>query len=90
MIINNVLLIGGSGFIGASVAEQLSAQEIFVTVPTRRRERAKSRRSRLGRTRRGRQQQTGPEQKGKHGKTEKTPEHWPRRSGKFTGWARPA
>lgn len=41
MIINNVLLIGGSGFIGASVAEQLSAQEIFVTVPTRRRERAK-------------------------------------------------
>ena len=41
MIINRVLLLGGSGFIGASVAEQLSAQEIFVTVPTRRRERGK-------------------------------------------------
>ena len=41
MIINKVLLIGGSGFIGTSVAEQLSAQEIFVTVPTRRRERGK-------------------------------------------------
>ena len=41
MIINKVLLLGGSGFIGASVAEQLSAQEIFVTVPTRRRERGK-------------------------------------------------
>ncbi len=41
MKINKVLLLGGSGFIGASVAEQLSAQEIFVTVPTRRRERGK-------------------------------------------------
>ena len=41
MIINKVLLIGGSGFIGTPVAEQLSAQEIFVTVPTRRRERGK-------------------------------------------------
>ena len=41
MIINNVLLIGGSGFIGSSVAEQLTAQNIFVTVATRRRERAK-------------------------------------------------
>ena len=41
MKINKVLLLGGSGFIGASVADQLSAQEIFVTVPTRRRERGK-------------------------------------------------
>ncbi len=41
MIINKVLLLGGSGFIGASVAEQLARQEIFVTVPTRRRERGK-------------------------------------------------
>ncbi len=40
-MINKVLLLGGSGFIGASVAEQLSKQEIFVTVPTRRRERGK-------------------------------------------------
>lgn len=41
MMINKVLLLGGSGFIGASVAEQLSAQDFFVTVPTRRRERGK-------------------------------------------------
>ncbi len=41
MKLNKVLLLGGSGFIGASVAEQLSAREIFVTVPTRRRERGK-------------------------------------------------
>lgn len=41
MIINRVLLIGGSGFIGTSVAEHLSAQNIQVTVPTRRAERAK-------------------------------------------------
>ena len=41
MIINKVLLLGGSGFIGTSVAEQLSAQGIFVTVPTRRLTRAK-------------------------------------------------
>ena len=40
-MINKVLLLGGSGFIGASVAEQLSAQDFFVTVPTRRRERGK-------------------------------------------------
>ena len=41
MIVNKVLLIGGSGFIGTSVAEQLSGQGIFVTVPTRRSERAR-------------------------------------------------
>ena len=41
MAINRVLLIGGSGFIGTSVAEQLSGQGVFVTVPTRNRERAK-------------------------------------------------
>ena len=41
MIIKKVLLLGGTGFIGASVAEQLSRQEIFVTVPTRLRERGK-------------------------------------------------
>lgn len=40
MIINKVLLLGGSGFIGTSVAEQLSAKGIFVTVPTRRLNRA--------------------------------------------------
>ncbi len=40
MIVNKVLLIGGSGFIGTSVAEQLSAKGIFVTVPTRRLNRA--------------------------------------------------
>ena len=41
MKINKILLLGGSGFIGASVAEQLSKQDIHVTVPTRRRERCK-------------------------------------------------
>ncbi|MCY7387951.1 MAG: NAD(P)H-binding protein, partial [Burkholderiales bacterium] len=41
MNIRKVLLLGGGGFIGASVAEQLSRQEIFVTVPTRLRERGK-------------------------------------------------
>ena len=41
MKINKVLLIGGTGFIGASIAEQLARQEIFITVPTRRRERGK-------------------------------------------------
>ena len=40
MIVNKVLLLGGSGFIGTSVAEQLSATGIFVTVPTRRLNRA--------------------------------------------------
>lgn len=41
MNIKKVLLLGGSGFIGASVAEQLSSRGFFVTVPTRLRERAK-------------------------------------------------
>ncbi len=37
----NILLLGGSGFIGGAVAEALSRRGAFVTVPTRRRERAK-------------------------------------------------
>jgi NADH dehydrogenase len=37
---NRVLLLGGSGFIGTSVAAQLSAKGIFVTVPTRQTRRA--------------------------------------------------
>jgi uncharacterized protein YbjT (DUF2867 family) len=41
MNIKKVLLLGGSGFIGASVADQLSSHGFFVTVPTRLRERAK-------------------------------------------------
>ena len=41
MRISKVLLIGGTGFIGASIAEQLARQEIFITCPTRRRERGK-------------------------------------------------
>jgi NADH dehydrogenase len=41
MKISKVLLVGGSGFLGASVAEQLVRQGIFVTVPTRLSERAK-------------------------------------------------
>lgn len=41
MNIKKVLLLGGSGFIGASVADQLSSRGFFVTVPTRVRERAK-------------------------------------------------
>ena len=41
MNIKKILLIGGSGFIGRSIAEQLSAKGYFVTVPTRHRERAK-------------------------------------------------
>ncbi len=41
MKISKVLLVGGSGFLGASVAEQLVRQGIFVTVPTRISERAK-------------------------------------------------
>jgi len=36
-----VLLIGGSGLIGAAIADKLTAAEIQVTVPTRNRERAK-------------------------------------------------
>ena len=41
MNIKKVLLLGGSGFIGASIADQLSSHGFFVTVPTRLRERAK-------------------------------------------------
>ncbi len=41
MIMNKVLLLGGSGFLGRSVAEQLARQGINVTVVTRRSERAK-------------------------------------------------
>ncbi len=41
MNINKVLLIGGSGFLGTSVAEQLVANGVAVTVPTRRTIRAK-------------------------------------------------
>jgi uncharacterized protein YbjT (DUF2867 family) len=38
---NRVLLLGGTGFIGSSVAEQLIRQGIAVTIPTRNRERAR-------------------------------------------------
>lgn len=37
----NVLLIGGSGFVGAHIAHRLAERGCTVTVPTRRRERAK-------------------------------------------------
>ena len=41
MRVSSVCLIGGSGFIGRHVARLLAAREIFVRLPTRRRERAK-------------------------------------------------
>jgi uncharacterized protein YbjT (DUF2867 family) len=41
MNINRVLLLGGSGFVGTSVAEHLTRAGYFVTVPTRRFDRAK-------------------------------------------------
>jgi uncharacterized protein YbjT (DUF2867 family) len=41
MKISSVCVIGGSGFLGRHVVERLAANEIFVRVPTRRRERAK-------------------------------------------------
>ena len=41
MNISNVLLIGGSGFVGSRIAHELSARGLRVVVPTRRRERAK-------------------------------------------------
>lgn len=37
----NVLLLGGSGFVGSRIAHRLSARGVRVVVPTRRRERAK-------------------------------------------------
>lgn len=41
MLIRNVLLVGGSGFLGRHVARQLVSRAIEVRVPTRNRERAK-------------------------------------------------
>jgi len=41
MHLRNVLLIGGSGFIGSAIAARLSGAGVNVLVPTRRRERAK-------------------------------------------------
>ncbi len=41
MTIRNVLLIGGSGFVGSCIAHQLCARGLSVVVPTRRRERAR-------------------------------------------------
>lgn len=41
MDIRDVLLIGGSGFVGSQLAERLSEAGLHVTVPTRHRERAK-------------------------------------------------
>lgn len=42
MQIKNVLLLGGSGFVGAHIAHQLTQAGVNVTIPTRRRERAKA------------------------------------------------
>ena len=41
MQINNVCIIGGSGFVGRHIANVLTAQEIFVRIPTRRYEHAR-------------------------------------------------
>lgn len=41
-MIKNVLILGGSGFIGTWIANRLSAKGIRVTVPTRRRDRTKA------------------------------------------------
>lgn len=42
MIVNDVCVLGGSGFVGSHVCEQLVARGFRVTVPTRNRERAKN------------------------------------------------
>lgn len=42
MTIQNVLLLGGSGFVGGYIANLLSEQGIKITIPTRRRERTKA------------------------------------------------
>ena len=42
MHLRNVLLIGGSGFVGSAIAARLSGAGVNVLVPTRRRERAKA------------------------------------------------
>ena len=42
MSIKNVLLLGGSGFVGTYIVNRLAQQGIEVTVPTRRRERTKA------------------------------------------------
>ena len=41
MKIREVLLVGGSGFVGSAIANRLSEQGLRVRVPTRRRERAR-------------------------------------------------
>jgi uncharacterized protein YbjT (DUF2867 family) len=39
--IRNVLVVGGSGFVGSAVAERLTAAGLRLVIPTRRRERAR-------------------------------------------------
>ena len=41
-MIKNVLLLGGSGFVGTWIANRLSQMGVRVTIPTRRRERNKA------------------------------------------------
>lgn len=41
-MIKNVLLLGGSGFVGTSIANRLSSAGVNVTIPSRRRERGKA------------------------------------------------
>ena len=42
MIINHVVVLGGSGFVGRHVCQQLAARGLSVTIPTRNRERARA------------------------------------------------